>query len=701
MDFTVDNLIDEQDGDLSPGHVSLREAIAQTQAGGTINFAPTLSGTINLTHGALKIDKDLTIKGLGANKLTVSGNNDSRVLEVNDGNASNYLNVAIDGLTIANGKIGLGDVGGGIYTNENLTITDSVISNNQVVGGAAAGIDNNGKLKLLRSTVSDNIIGERGARPETGGAFTTGGGILNSDGASLEIDSSTISNNQANRAGGIGNGGSLKITNSTISGNKSGEGGGGILNFAGGTAEISFSTITNNEANIASTDIKIRGGGGGIGGRFGVDANGNIGMGVTKVNNTIIAGNKGGTPDVDGTFISGGNNLIGDGKGGTGFIASDIVGISSNDLKLDPVLRDNGGNTVTHALLPGSPAINTGSNANIPAGVTTDQRGNPRIADGQVDIGAFESQTTLSGTGGRKQFVVNLGDNLTIANFSGIGKGVAPTAAAIAEADTLKFQGAGLTAQNMLLTQNGTNLEISFEDITNTKVVLQNFNLENLENLSKAHGASVDLGNILFDGQNTNQDSYDVLNADATPTTVRSNAVTFLNDLNNTVTGLDNSNDVINGQGGNDRLDGRSGNDLLRGGMGNDTLIGGLGNDTLVGGDGDDTLNGYGTTVSNDSQLDTLIGGSGSDTFVLGDAKNVFYVETGDGYATIRDLDSNDKIQLHGKSTQYKLENSRSVVGSAAIDTEIYLIRPGQANERIGVVQDVTNLSFSQNFRFV
>ncbi|MHC5730707.1 MAG: calcium-binding protein, partial [Nostoc sp.] len=68
------------------------------------------------------------------------------------------------------------------------------------------------------------------------------------------------------------------------------------------------------------------------------------------------------------------------------------------------------------------------------------------------------------------------------------------------------------------------------------------------------------------------------------------NTVTFLNDLNNNISGFDNSNDVINGQGGNDKIDGKSGNDYLRGGAGNDTLIGGAGNDTLVGDAGADTF---------------------------------------------------------------------------------------------------------------
>src|SRR5262249_32612057 len=55
-------------------------------------------------------------------------------------------------------------------------------------------------------------------------------------------------------------------------------------------------------------------------------------------------------------------------------------------------LANNGGTTQTHALLPGSPAINAGSNV---ANLATDQRGFQRVAGGQVDIGAYESGAAL------------------------------------------------------------------------------------------------------------------------------------------------------------------------------------------------------------------------------------------------------------------------------------------------------------------
>ncbi|MEH1866169.1 MAG: calcium-binding protein [Nostoc sp.] len=258
---------------------------------------------------------------------------------------------------------------------------------------------------------------------------------------------------------------------------------------------------------------------------------------------------------------------------------------------------------------------------------------------GNDTITGNEGDDTLTGGGGKDQFVYNYNTGIDIiTDFSGIGKGVNPSAGVIAEVDTLQFQGAALTARNMLLTQNGKNLEITFENVLDAKVILENFALENLDNLSKSTGASVDLGNIKFDGQTSITDSFDVFNANSTQSTIfNKNTVTFLNDLSNNVSGFDNSDDVINGQGGNDRIDGLSGDDILRGSAGNDTLIGGAGNDTLIGyqgnnaligdigedylnvdtstgdntlngGIGDDTLNARGTTGNN-----SLSGGDGND----------------------------------------------------------------------------------------
>lgn len=198
----------------------------------------------------------------------------------------------------------------------------------------------------------------------------------------------------------------------------------------------------------------------------------------------------------------------------------------------------------------------------------------------------------LTGGGNIDLFKVKLGDGIdTITDFGGLGTGSRPSSGVSAEIDTLKFEGNGLTARNLLLTQNEDDLLITFEEVENTGVVLQNFALQNLDNLRKTTGASVDIGNILFNGQTGFQDSFDVLNANKQSSSVYSrNSVTFLNDLNNNTSGFDKSNDVINGQGGNDYLWGLSGDDILRGGTGNDTLVGGFGWDTLIGGYGKDTF---------------------------------------------------------------------------------------------------------------
>ena len=240
------------------------------------------------------------------------------------------------------------------------------------------------------------------------------------------------------------------------------------------------------------------------------------------------------------------------------------------------------------------------------------------------------------------EFIVQVSDNLEIINFGGVGKGKNPSEAVIGEVDTLKFEGAGLTAENLLITQVGNDLIINFEGVENTEVVLKDFALENLDNLTIETGASLSIGNILFEGESSIQDSIDVINADQNLGSVfRENTVTFLNDLDNNTQGLNNSDDVINGQGGNDTLTGLGGNDTLRGGAGNDTLFGGIGDDYLFGGADDDLL--YGGAGNNQ-----LNGGSGSDLFV---------VSPGEGFDTILDFNvAEDVIGLSGSLTYEQLE---------------------------------------------
>ncbi|MEH1866202.1 MAG: tandem-95 repeat protein, partial [Nostoc sp.] len=308
----------------------------------------------------------------------------------------------------------------------------------------------------------------------------------------------------------------------------------------------------------------------------------------------------------------------------------------------------------------------TGTNQNDTISGTP---GNDAIAGGK-------GNDILTGVAGNDTFVFRLGDgNDTITDFAGIGIGSNPSATVITQLDTLQFIGSGLTARNLQLTQNGNNLELTFSDAASTKVTLQNFQLENLDNLP-ANGSRPAIGNILFDGQTSITDSFDVFNANSTQTDLfNKNTVTFLNDLNNNVAGFDNSNDVINGQGGKDIINGNSGNDLLRGGEGDDILIGGEGNDTVVGGKGNDVL----------------IGGVGADLFVYN--SNADFV----GVDAIADFQSSkgDKIVLD-KTT---FSTITSAAGTGFSNITDFQITSSAATSTAKIVYDRLNgeLFYNQN----
>ena len=152
------------------------------------------------------------------------------------------------------------------------------------------------------------------------------------------------------------------------------------------------------------------------------------------------------------------------------------------------------------------------------------------------------------------------------------------------EFDTLKLEGDEFTAENMLIDYDGEDTIITFDGLDNFSITLEDFDFTNLDNVSTGH-------NILFDGQITGTDAYDVFNNhnDSQHSIWNKDTTTFLNNDDNTVKGKNNSDDIINGMDGNDTLEGKSGSDLLRGGDGSDHLTGGKDNDIIDGGNGDDT----------------------------------------------------------------------------------------------------------------
>ena len=215
---------------------------------------------------------------------------------------------------------------------------------------------------------------------QDGNSSTAGGGIASH--GNLTLTNSTIFNNSSSDNGGgiYSDGTQLTILNSTISNNIGQNDGGGIYVNAG-TATLNNDTIFQNTA-VSITTYAL---GGGISAASSATVN---------VSNSIIAGNGSDlSPDCYGVFTSAGNNLIGDDNGCTfNATSGDLVGTHNNPINPQlGALINNGGSTLTHALLSGSPAIDAGNNATCES---TDQRGVTRPQGVSCDIGAYEGVDT-------------------------------------------------------------------------------------------------------------------------------------------------------------------------------------------------------------------------------------------------------------------------------------------------------------------
>jgi hypothetical protein len=323
-------------------------------------------------HENLTMPHSLNIVGSGATTTIIDGRGIGSVI------FSSHQGVTVSQVTMRNGG---GDFGGGIGDGGNvyncfasMTITDSIITGGRVrhgpgFDGYGGGIYNcpGSTMTIINTTIGDNSA-------EEGGAICNGG--------ALTINNSTFSGNVARhrKGGGIRNYGTLTINNSTFSGNRASGIGGGIHNGGlfgpSGTMVISNSTFSGN--------IAGDGYGGGI-------FNAKKGTRVV-LRNTIVASNTLG--NCHGNLTSRGYNLSSDNT-----CNFDSTGdLNNTDPDLGP-LQSNGGPTHTMALLPGSPAIDSGNPSGCTDGhgnlLTTDQRGMPRPDkedSGGCDRGAYESQ---------------------------------------------------------------------------------------------------------------------------------------------------------------------------------------------------------------------------------------------------------------------------------------------------------------------
>lgn len=451
--FVVDTVVDESDGDMSAGDLSLREAIetANAQAGAdTITFDPSVFGsaqTIDLLLGQFAVTDEVTITGPGQDLLTIDAQQNSRHFFIDDSDESMEIAVVISDLTLLNGLStdgndpteSLEEAGGAVFSAEDIHLSRMRLIQNETLSGGGA-VFSSGTAKITESHLESNVSRGSGAGVYNGamldisstnlisntagggggGVFnfgeaiasirrasisqnraSGGGGIANA--GAMTVHDSLIHENTAGSGGGIGNNGSLTIANSTIVANRVASEGGGISHgFRKPEISIMNSTIANNRA----------GAGGGISYSSPI-----------KMENTIVVDNIDNVDEPNdletmeflfGGVVSGLHNLIGDPAtsgdlvhGVDGNIVGQTDGNGGREgLDVATVLAplaDNGGATLTHALVAGSPAIDAGDpdfdGASFDPPITSDQRGEgfDRVVDGngdgtaRIDIGAFES----------------------------------------------------------------------------------------------------------------------------------------------------------------------------------------------------------------------------------------------------------------------------------------------------------------------
>ena len=363
---------DVDDGDAGNGMTTLREAVNLANATSgvdTINFDLGFSaGQSVLLDDELLLTEDVIIHGPGQNSLAINGQGQNRIFSFDSSvNLANILDVTLLG--------GYGNSSGGAINFSSsagtLTVDSSLITGNTAAGSGGAIYSGDGAVVIESSAIIGNrALSNAGAISNSGGLTVTKSTIANNHASSfgggidsfgpVTIDSSTISGNTAgNDGGGVYNSNSLTILNSTISGNHSGDDGGGLFGLFASALTIDSSIIAGNTSTDMGPDIF---------------------SGSPTVQNSFIGTNTGSGLTASPSTQDPSGNFIGDAT------------------PIDPLLGPLavlGGDIPTHALLPGSDAIDNGANPN---GLALDQRGQARMFGAGVDMGAFELRNTLTVT---------------------------------------------------------------------------------------------------------------------------------------------------------------------------------------------------------------------------------------------------------------------------------------------------------------
>ncbi|MBD1940724.1 DUF4347 domain-containing protein [Microcoleus sp. FACHB-68] len=365
------------------GAGSLRDAIATAQAGDTIVFDPSLAGQTITLSSQLNINKNLIIDGASAAGVTISGNNATRVFELQTAPDNTAINVTMRNLVIANGKVsGIDEAGAGagIKTASStiLTVENCQVNNNfaQFGGGIFTGF--RGNTTVINSTFDGND-GTAGNQERGGGAIATksegsltvqgsqftnnkgiNGGAINSLLGALTVENSTFLNNDSTPGGsgtvtsGFGGaiytdgasaliddavGGTIAIRNSRFEGNKgAGQGGAMFLfGYAPDKIIVDGSTIINNQVIKNGTGNALGGGirmgnaeytisNSTIANNWALTQGGGLWTGEAspgQIINTTFSGNK--AEELDGSSGLGGALMINNSSGTTNIINSTVA----------------------------------------------------------------------------------------------------------------------------------------------------------------------------------------------------------------------------------------------------------------------------------------------------------------------------------------------------------------------------------------
>lgn len=354
------------------------------------NYTITIPGNDDVSAvGDLDILESLEIVGDGAASTIIDGNAIDRIFHII---APNNHTIMISDLTLQGGNA---NGGGGLChcsSNSHVILSGTIVLDNNTPNQAGGGVRNFGKMTLVNTSIVSNTaeFSAGGLANEAGAVLTMtdstiayniaefdglGGGISNK--GILTIANSTIWRNAAFRldggssGGGIynSNSGQVWLGNSTVGENSVFSAGGGLFNGNSAAMTVTNSTIYSNSATSGANNIHVSGG-------------------TAKFHSSIVAGVN--SNNCNGALISNGYNL--EGGDSCGFSSTGDI---TNTNPLLGNIQDNGGPTLTYALLVGSPAIDVGNNATCPA---VDQRGVSRPADGDgdgsaiCDIGSYEAE---------------------------------------------------------------------------------------------------------------------------------------------------------------------------------------------------------------------------------------------------------------------------------------------------------------------